>query len=653
MTILPICTGGASPSRVYGSVTGGLSRRRYCLPTKKCRTALATMIAMGMALVMGMMALVMVVAIVLLPSPTPAFAADALPNANTGNAVTAVTAAPISATPSVFTSQTNSTYRPINTGAGERLYVGNRRSFKAYKHGGEAVFITMDNITNATLFINGKVVSLKSVMASQQQPKAKQPADGNASTPQTAADTASATTTTPKTTAKTTVKVDISKNVVSGTNLIRVEGIEAQEGATNPMMSIYIPYPTLNTSKPNSGRGLSASEIKRVDNIINNEVSQGFPGGVLAIVKNGSLVKLSAYGNQRTYLDGGNSMATPQPMTTNTMFDVASVTKVYATTLALMKLSYQGELDINKPVYYYLPDFAKNNTGKFDKRTVTVRNLLEHSAGFQPEIVFYNENKVEPNLFSLNKNNTKRIVLQNAPLVYRPGTQYVYSDTGFIILGFIVEKIVNMPLDSYVEQYIYKPMGLNSTVFNPLKKSFRKDQFAATEVWGNTRKFQRNFNASRDYVLQGEAHDEKAWYSMGGVSGHAGLFSNATDLAILGQLMLNKGGYGGVKIFDENTYNLFTKSLDNHSDQALGWRKRGSDTENAKTWMFGDYASYNTMGHTGWVGTLVMVDPEKDLSIVLLTNKKHTDVDENMTFLGDRYETGRYGSIINKIYEAL
>ncbi len=539
----------------------------------------------------------------------------------------------------VHISQTNFTYSEIQPQ--DRAYVGNRGTFRAYKHGDEKLFIAVDNIANATLFINGKVVSLKSAMAETPSNKTQNSGVGSKANNDNA-------TITPNLT-----EINIAKNVVAGTNFIRVENITPADGSTNATMNIYIPYPTLNTQKPNSGKGFTPANMKKVDAIIEADIHNGFPGAVLAIVKDGALVKLSAYGNQRIFLDGGNTMETPQPMSVNTMFDMASVTKVYATTLALMKLSYEGKLDINKPVYYYLPDFAKNNTGKFDKRTVTVRNLLEHSSGLQPEIVFYNENKVPPNLFSLNKNTTKRIVLQNAPLVYRPSTQYVYSDTGFIILGFIVEEITNMPLDSYVEQYIYKPMGLNSTVFNPLKKSFRKDEFAATEVWGNTRKFQRNFNASREYVLQGEAHDEKAWYSMGGVSGHAGLFSNATDLAILGQLMINKGGYGDTKIFDENTYNLFTKSLDNHSDQGLGWRKRGSWQENSKTWMFGDYASYNTIGHTGWVGNVVLVDPEMGLSIVLLTNKKHTDIDENMVFDGDRFETGRYGSIVNKVYEAL
>lgn len=542
-----------------------------------------------------------------------------------------------------YTSQTNSTYKPIKKG--ERAYVGNRGTFQAYKQGNETLFIQMDNISNATLFINGKAVNIKNALATKTNPKK----GGNKSN----TDNTNGKTATKSTAENNLVPINIARNVVSGTNMIRLENITPVNGSTNAVANIFIPYPVLNMSKPNNGKGFSATELKKVDDLINGEIADGFPGAVLAIVKNGSLVKLSAYGNQRIYLDGGNKMDTPQPMTTNTMFDLSSITKVYATTLAIMKLSYEGRIDINKPVYYYLPDFAKNNTGKFDKRTVTVRHLLEHSAGLQPEIMFFNENKVEPNLFSLNKNNTKRIVLQNAPLVYRPGTQYVYSDTGFIILGFIVETITNMPLDSYVEQYIYKPMGLNNTVFNPLEKSFQQNQFAATEIWGNTRKFQRNFNASREYVLQGETHDEKAWYSMGGVSGHAGLFSNATNLAILAQLMINKGGYGNIKIFDEDTFYTFTKSLNNHSDQALGWRKKGSAINNNKSWMFGNYPNYNTIGHTGWVGTLTLIDTENNLAIILLTNKKHTDINQNNTFNGDKYETGRYGSIVNKIYEAL
>lgn len=171
---------------------------------------------------------------------------------------------------------------------------------------------------------------------------------------------------------------------------------------------------------------------------------------------------------------------------------------------------------------------------------------------------------------------------------------------------------------------------------------------------GNTRDGVIQFPNIRTNTLQGEVHDEKAFYSMDGVSGHAGLFSNADDMAILLQVMLNKGSYRNISLFDQKTADLFTAPSATDPTFALGWRRNGSKS---MEWMFGPHASKNAYGHTGWTGTVTIIDPAYNLGIALLTNKKHTpviDPEENPNvFEGDQFATGSYGSVITAIYEAM
>lgn len=166
---------------------------------------------------------------------------------------------------------------------------------------------------------------------------------------------------------------------------------------------------------------------------------------------------------------------------------------------------------------------------------------------------------------------------------------------------------------------------------------------------GNTRGGSRDFPSIRSYTLQGEVHDEKAYYSMGGVSGHAGLFSTASDMAVLCQIILNRGGYGSLQIFDKEVLDQFTKPSENDITFGLGWNRAGNTD---KVWQFGPYASNIAIGHTGWTGTLTQIDPKHDMAIVLLTNKKHSVCNDD-SFEGDVYETGMYGSIVSLVYEAL
>ena len=223
-----------------------------------------------------------------------------------------------------------------------------------------------------------------------------------------------------------------------------------------------------------------------------------------------------------------------------------------------------------------------------------------------------------------------------------------------MLLGLIIESITGMRQDKYVENQIYKPLGLKNTMYIPLEKGRTKDEFAATEIIGTSRGNRRDYPSIRKYVLQGEVHDEKCYYSMDGIAGHAGLFSTVEDLSVLMQVVLNNGKIGNVEMFDKDTLNLFIKPSDFDITFGLGWRRAGNGDLPS---LFGSYASNHAIGHTGWVGTATVIDPYYDLSIALLTNKKHSDNFGNDPFPGEKFEgdkflTGQYGKIVTMVYEA-
>ncbi|WP_345552260.1 penicillin binding protein PBP4B [Microbulbifer aestuariivivens] len=398
--------------------------------------------------------------------------------------------------------------------------------------------------------------------------------------------------------------------------------------------------------------GFSSTGLKRVDQLIEADIANGFPGAALLIIKDGRIVKSAQYGYRQKFA-GLQPLATPAPVERDTLFDLASNTKMYATNFALQKLVSEGKLDVDAPVRHYLPEFTDRDGDSIrGKNSLRVRDLLQHSAGFSPDPQFHNPASAKE-LFSQQREKTLALIPQ-APLNYQPGSKTAYSDTDYMLLGLLVERIAGQPLDDYVEQHIYAPLGLHNTRFNPLQKGFKPSQFAATELMGNTRDGTIDFPNIRRHTLRGEVHDEKAFYSMGGVSGHAGLFSTTEDLALLLQTMLNGGGYGDVCLFDQQTITRFTAPSPADPTFGLGWRRNANaDIQ----WMFGELASPQAYGHTGWTGTLTLIDPAHNLGIVLLTNKKHSpvlDPEHNSNrFAGDLFATGRYGAIATAIYEAL
>ena len=275
-------------------------------------------------------------------------------------------------------------------------------------------------------------------------------------------------------------------------------------------------------------------------------------------------------------------------MTATTLYDLASLTKVVATTSAAMVLVDGGRLTLDAPVASYLPAFADGA-----KNTVTVRQLLSHSAGLPAWAPFYREVRGKDAVLS----RTVAIDLE-----YEPGTRSQYGDLAMIVLGAVVESISAEPLEVFVEKRVLRPLGMQETLFRPPPE--RRSEIAPTEE-----------DRWRGRLLRGEVHDENA-YAMGGVAGHAGLFGTAGDLARFAQVMLDEGQVGSDHWVAPGTFREFTTRAGvPGSSRALGWDTPGTDPFLGSGW------SQSSFGHTGLTGTLLWIDPGKDLFIVLLTNR--------------------------------
>ena len=485
-----------------------------------------------------------------------------------------------------------------------REEVNDKVAFKAYKGRGE-ILLTPATTINATVKVNGETLNIASPLEAGH-----------------------------------TYSYSLKKRTHNGTNTL-----EVQSDSESDALHVTIPWPSLTDETQKWQQA-----FRPVDALIQQDIEDGFPGAVLLVIKDGAVIKRTAYGNALLYDETGTRLTKPEPMTPDTLFDVASNTKMFATNLALMKLVSEGKLSIDAPVYQYLPEYAGGG-----REARTVRDLLSHQSGYGPEVRFFAPGERYGESFrSRDKSHTSTLLTTAVPFQISKGAQATYSDTNFMLLGLLVERITGMSLDRYCEQFIYGPLQLNHTVFNPLKKGFTPNQIAATEINGNTRSHNIDFPGIRTYTLRGEVHDEKAWYSMGGVSGHAGLFSTVDDFAVLMQTLLNGGGYGQVALTDRDTISLFTAPSPLNPGFGLGWR-RGSNGSNR--WHFGPYASSQAFGHTGWTGTATVIDPAQDLGIVLFTNARHTPVEKqstgNLQFAGSEFETAKYGSVITRVYEAI
>lgn len=349
------------------------------------------------------------------------------------------------------------------------------------------------------------------------------------------------------------------------------------EGVTYPQI-------VLRTGVPQEV-GFDPDSLKKVDAIIEKAIADSaFPGAVLLVAKDGVIVHEKAYG--RITYDAG-----APKITTQSIFDLASVTKVIATTSAAMKLVEEKRISLNDPVIKYFPAFGQNG-----KEKITIYNLLMHNSGLQAWRKYYeicdSPKCVIDSIFA-------------APLVYKTGDSTLYSDLGLITTGKIIEKVTGKTLAQYVDSVFFKPLGMKNTMFNPLMELW--DRVVPTEV--------DSFWKKTYTAVRGRVHDENA-ATLGGVSGHAGLFSTASDLVRILQMELNGGVYGGKRYLQEETVKKFTTQQSPKSTRGIGW-----DTRNDVDGFEGKYPSLKTFRHTGFTGTSVVVDPEKKLIVVLLTNR--------------------------------
>ncbi|TLG72747.1 penicillin binding protein PBP4B [Culicoidibacter larvae] len=409
--------------------------------------------------------------------------------------------------------------------------------------------------------------------------------------------------------------------------------------------------PTLSPVTNPEEAGFDSEKLAQMETNIQEQIDAGYSSLSMIVIKDGKIAYQNAFGLAKKY-NQSELMSDPIPATVDTMYDMASNTKMFATNFALQKLVTEGKLGIDDLVSDYIDGFADQPDDVIKgKDIMKISDILHHNAGFPADPQYPNQ-AVAGDLYSQDKATTLAMICKT-PLEYEPGTKNIYSDVDYMLLGFIIEAIVGMPLDEYVEMEIYAPLGLTHTMFNPLDKGIAPEQTAATELNGNTRDGVIDFPNIRIETIWGEVHDEKAYYAMEGVSGHAGLFSNTADMAVLLQVMLNGGTYNGVELFSKAVADEFTASSVSNPTYGLGWRVNGGSGYSS----FGKYASPTTYGHTGWTGTLTLIDPENNLGIVLLGNRVHSPVtdpavDPNRFDSADT-ELRNYSWTVNQVYEAL
>ncbi len=365
---------------------------------------------------------------------------------------------------------------------------------------------------------------------------------------------------------------------------------------------------------------MNGKKLQKIDKIVEEAIKRRMtPSAQVVVARKGKVVWHKAYG----YHGYGKNFE----VSTESLYDLASITKVAATTQALMFLYEQGKLNLAEKASTYLPELKKTN-----KKNITIKQLLLHQAGLQSFIPYW--------VKTLDKNRhlsseyyspypTEAYSLQVANHLYaitnmeeviwewtlqskvkkanRKGEyRYLYSDLSFYLLKRVAESLLKQPIEEFLQQNYYTPLGASSLMYNPLQ-IYPTRQIVPTEL-------EENFRSRK---IQGTVHDPGAAL-LGGVGGHAGLFGNANDLAKLGQMTLQQGFYGGVRFFQPATVELFTSRISNHSRRGLGWDKAPDQGNYSYIPTFASASSY---GHSGFTGTVLWVDPKYDLVVVILANR--------------------------------
>ncbi|WP_369431599.1 glycoside hydrolase family 3 N-terminal domain-containing protein [Rhodohalobacter sulfatireducens] len=361
---------------------------------------------------------------------------------------------------------------------------------------------------------------------------------------------------------------------------------------------IEMPQSTVRYDDPIAAN-MSIDSLLQVDKIMQSAINDSvFPGGVVGVMRNGALVWQQAYG----YHDYSKTKA----VQTNGIYDMASITKIMATTTSMMKLVDEGKVSLDDPISKYIPEF---NEGL--KKEITIRHFLLHTSGLPAFRIYVDELRTRNELVE---------AVRNEPLINDPGEEYVYSDLGFILLAEIIEEVTGKRIDEYVHDEFYEPMGMTSTTFNPEEiGSVLTNRIPPTEI-------DTVYNRG---LVHKKVHDERAYF-MDGVSGHAGLFSSVHDMAKYFFMLLNDGNYGGHQYLSPEIIDLFTSHQSPINQRGLGFDRKSEGFSTA-----GTLTSENSFGHTGFTGTSFWVDPDENIAIIVLTNRT--------------YPNRSYGSRISRI----
>lgn len=333
---------------------------------------------------------------------------------------------------------------------------------------------------------------------------------------------------------------------------------------------------------------MSNLDIAKINDFMEQEIAAGhLPGAVLYVAHQGKELLREAFGNRVVYPEAA-------PMSTDTVFDLASLTKVVATLPAVLRLMDQGKLSLADPIGTFLPQFQLP-----EEEPIRILHLLTHTSGLRADLPGIRS------MMHLSRDDLVERILNERPL-HPPGTKVVYSDLGTILLYLIIESVTGEAFDAYLKREIYEPLEMLETVFCP---TFHETRYAVTE-----------FSEQRQAYKSGIVHDEKAEI-MGGISGHAGLFSTIHDLVNYAEMIRQQGVYKGRRIVSRAAIVLMSRNFTPFDQElrGLGWLLHHPRS----FWFGGDYVSEQAFGHTGFTGTSLLFDPEDDLQIILLTNRVH------------------------------
>jgi CubicO group peptidase (beta-lactamase class C family) len=381
----------------------------------------------------------------------------------------------------------------------------------------------------------------------------------------------------------------------------KVQPDEEQEGSRKTIVR----EADLPRSAPESV-GMDGARLSRIADVVADGLRrERMPGCVVLVQRRGRIVFWEAYGQRQLQPEA-------QPMTIDTVFDLASLTKPIATATAFMTFVEKRSVQLHDPVVKYLPDFRAPG-----KESITVAQLLTHQSGLIPDNALRDyesgKEKAWENLFRL------------TPTV-EPGSKFLYSDVGFLVLGRLVETLAGEDLHAYTQRVLFRPLGMTETGYLPSKELRMRS--AATQ--------QRE-----DRWMRGEVHDPRA-YLLGGIAGHAGLFSTARDLARYAQMMLNQGSWNQVRILEPQTVALMTTPVPvSAGTRGLGWDMRSPYSINR-----GDLFSDQAFGHGGFTGTSIWIDPDLELAVIFLSNRVHPDGKGQVNDLAGRIGTIAAAAIV-------